>query len=265
MKISDPGVLLYSSNQQITKTINSCHKNDRWRFLLITEGACAYDLQGIRKESGRGMLVMPPELSVRIIAITEDFRGYLFDFPADIVLDSWSSTYYTKLTVKWTGTFKNYYFLMDSILDSPDYPYSGMELVCLCRAFIASCRHHFKVELYANSFSRPAEITKDFLDLVEKYCHQERDLGFYARNLNLSPKYLSAVISSTTKKKANSLISEHTIAYAKKLLLNTHQSVAGVAKEMNFKTASEFCRYFKNYTGASPNVYRHQSGMTSSE
>ena len=92
---------------------------------------------------------------------------------------------------------------MNNVTANPGTSHSGMEMVCLCRAFVASCRQHFEMELFAKQNTRPAEIANRFLSLADRHSHRERELEFYAREMGISPKYLSAVIMSATKKKSD--------------------------------------------------------------
>ncbi|MBO7637221.1 MAG: helix-turn-helix domain-containing protein, partial [Paludibacteraceae bacterium] len=43
------------------------------------------------------------------------------------------------------------------------------------------------------------------------------------------------------------------------LLKNTNMTLKEIVAELNFPTATFFCRYFKQHTGFSPNEYRLKS------
>jgi DNA topoisomerase IA len=49
------------------------------------------------------------------------------------------------------------------------------------------------------------------------------------------------------------------IKNAKKLLSSTELSSAEIAEKLNFSTPSFFCRYFKRYTGTTPQEWRVRS------
>ena len=230
-------------------------------FLLIIEGGCVFHLLTDRSEYGRGLVVIPPDSPDRTVILKNNFKGYLVTMPSSIISDKWSSKQYASLSEKEVVILKSYCVLMRDVLISPGAAHSSKEMLCLSRAFVASCRQHFDVEIYANSYSRRAEIASGFLKMVEKYGHRERDLSFYSKRLSITQKYLSAVITSATGKKASNMLNERTIEYAKDLLMNTRMSVTDISKEMDFKNPSDFCRYFKNSTGISPNTFRSHGSL----
>jgi YesN/AraC family two-component response regulator len=55
------------------------------------------------------------------------------------------------------------------------------------------------------------------------------------------------------------LIASAVIKNAKKLLSSTELSSAEIAEKLNFSTPSFFCRYFKRYTGTTPQEWRVRS------
>ena len=258
-----PDARVFSSKEKITDTLNNTAPGDEWMFLLILEGECALHMHTSWLKHGMGLLAIPPEaMAERSAFLCDGFRGYLLCLPSVAVSFKWASVRYAALSAKEAEILKDYCLLIRNVITSPESQYSSRELLYLCRAFVASCRQYFNDEILADSNTRPAEIATEFMRLVERYVQTERELSFYADRLNLSVKYLSAVIASATGKKASALIAEHTIECAKDILMNTRLSITEVAKEMNFKNPSDFCRYFKNATGMSANTFRRQGSRT---
>ena len=252
------GVKLYSSRKLIESIINKEKNDDSCLFLLVNKGDCRLSINTARYECSRGLIIISPEAGRRQIQLNDIFSGYLFCIPSLIVSDSLPPVSFSQLNGGDVVLFKNYYYLMREVLVSSTYKYSGMELLCLCRAFAASC-HQYYGSSTRGKRPRPTEICDDFMTLVELHCSKKRDLVYYANLLDISPKYLSAVISKTTEKTAGKWIGEYAVSHAKRLLLNTKMSVAEVAESMNFKSSSEFCRYFRNNTGQTPGSIRSQN------
>lgn len=252
-------VRVFSSKEKISDTLGNTNRGDGWMFLIIIEGECMLHLHADWIKYGMGLVAIPPEtVADRPTFLCDGFRGYLLCLPSVAVSFKWASERYAPLSAKEVDAFKDYFLLIRDVIATPESHYSPKELICLCRAFVASCRQYFNVELITDSNSRSAEIATEFMRLVEKYGQRERDLSFYADRLNLSVKYLSSVIASATGKKASTLIAEHTIECAKDFLMNTSMSITEVAKEMYFKSPSDFCHYFKNGTGVSASTFRCQ-------
>ena len=260
------GLRLFSSNAKIEKFANHSEYDGKWYFLLIKEGYCIYSQNGYDREYGKGLLIIPIKNEGKALSLRPGFHGLLFCIPSSVIPEKWRCNPYSSLKDKDIEMLENYYSLMREVMNSPETSWSGKELFYLCSAFVSSCRQFF---LSYQSFQGPrsTEILKDFLNLVDKHCAHERSLGFYADKLDISPKYLSSIISSTSKKTAGKWIGEYTVNHAKKILTNTRMSVADVASAMDFKTASDFCRYFKKVSGQSPHSFRigKQPGPTTQE
>lgn len=105
--------------------------------------------------------------------------------------------------------------------------------------------------------SRKDEILKQFLALLSDNYTTSRSVAFYADKLCINPKHLTNVIKEVTGKSARDMIVNYVILEAKILLKNTNMTVNQIALHLNFPTQSFFGRYFKQYTGMSPNDYRN--------
>lgn len=102
---------------------------------------------------------------------------------------------------------------------------------------------------------RKSLILRQFLNLVERYFINERQVSFYAGKLCLAPKYMSQVIKQASGKIAGEWIQERVILEAKLLLVDGHHNVQQVSDALNFSSQSFFGKYFKSATGMSPKAY----------
>jgi AraC-like DNA-binding protein len=97
-----------------------------------------------------------------------------------------------------------------------------------------------------------------FIKLVEENFREQRDVGFYADRLCLTPKYLSKVIKDASGTSAGEWIDDYVILEAKALLKSTNMTVQQVSDELNFPSQSFFGKYFKRVVGVSPKEYKKQ-------
>ena len=102
---------------------------------------------------------------------------------------------------------------------------------------------------------REMTITQDFIRMVQARCLEHRDLDYYARELCITPKYLSRIISKVAGKKALLIIQENVIAEAESLLKDGNYNVQQISDILHFPTPSYFCRYFRKATGMTPRAY----------
>lgn len=100
------------------------------------------------------------------------------------------------------------------------------------------------------------DVLNQFLDLVNKNCHNHRDLDFYADKICLSKQYLSSIISEVSRQTAKEWIEEATITRMKVLLRHSDLSLNEISSKMSFPEPSHFSRYFKRLTGMTPAEYR---------
>lgn len=102
-------------------------------------------------------------------------------------------------------------------------------------------------------------IFQHFMLNLYQYYKIERDVAFYASQQNLSERYFSSLIKNVSGHTASFWIIQLVIAEAKRLLEINTISIKEIAFELNFSTQSFFGRYFKHYTGMSPQNYRKES------
>jgi YesN/AraC family two-component response regulator len=96
-----------------------------------------------------------------------------------------------------------------------------------------------------------------FMQLLREHPH-EREVQWYAEQLNITPKYLSEICKDRSGKSASQWIADITISEIKHLLRNTTMPIHEVAAVMEFPNASFFCQYTKKHTGLTPNHFRKQ-------
>ena len=108
-----------------------------------------------------------------------------------------------------------------------------------------------------NSSSRSKVIFEQFIKLVSEYHLKERNVGFYADKLCLTPKYLSKLIKTATGRSAPDWIDAYVILEAKNLLKYSNVTIKEVVYRLNFPNQSVFYKFFKARTGMTPSEYRN--------
>ena len=98
----------------------------------------------------------------------------------------------------------------------------------------------------------------EFMSLLQQYSKRERNVSFYAKQLNITPKYLSSVVKEVSGKTAARWIDESVILEAKALPQYSGMRIQEIAYHLNFSTQSFFGKYFKQHTGTSPSRYKRR-------
>lgn len=106
--------------------------------------------------------------------------------------------------------------------------------------------------------NRAEEYFRQFMQLLGEHFKFERSVGFYARKLCVTPKYLTTLIKRVSGKSVSEWIDNYVILEAKTLLRFSDMSIQEVAYALNFPNQSFFGSYFRRLTGMSPSQYKSE-------
>lgn len=112
--------------------------------------------------------------------------------------------------------------------------------------------------------SRKEEIVVAFVQLLSENFKKEKELEFYANQLNISVKYLSNSVREITKTPPKFFIADKLINEAKILLLDQDKTIKSIADELGFSDQYAFGKFFKKHTGYSPKHYKQQNKLITS-
>ena len=104
--------------------------------------------------------------------------------------------------------------------------------------------------------NRAEEYFRQFTELLGEHYKHERSVGFYARQLCITPKYLTTLIKRISGKSVSEWIDNYVILEAKTLLKYSNMSVQEIAYYLNFPNQSFFGSYFNRNAGMSPSQYK---------
>jgi AraC family transcriptional activator of pobA len=118
--------------------------------------------------------------------------------------------------------------------------------------------------LYRRSLNRGAEKmdTKDFLvqrTIAFVRSNSDRALGLaeVAREVHVSPNYLTSLVRTVTGKSLGRFIAEERMLRAERLLENGDGAIKEVAALLGFSDTFSFSRAFKSFSGLSPSEWRN--------
>lgn len=105
--------------------------------------------------------------------------------------------------------------------------------------------------------SRGERMFVNFVQLVEQNFRTQRQVQWYAKEMDITPKYLSEVISTVSRRTPNEWIDKFVTTEMRNLLRHTNLKMSEIAEEMNFPSQSFFGKYFKENVGVTPSDYRN--------
>ena len=103
----------------------------------------------------------------------------------------------------------------------------------------------------------PADATVEALKrLVEANFQTERQIGFYASALAMTPDRLNDHVKRATGVTAGHLIRQRLLTEAKRELVFTGRPIHDIAYALGFTDPSHFARFFRKQTGTTPQDFR---------
>ncbi|MBQ2024699.1 MAG: AraC family transcriptional regulator [Alistipes sp.] len=84
----------------------------------------------------------------------------------------------------------------------------------------------------------------------------------FAQLLDISPKYLSAIVADGTGMTAKEFIDRAAVKAIKDLLSQTSLSVTQIADRLHFSGKGNLCRFFKTNTGITISDYKRSPKPT---
>lgn len=100
------------------------------------------------------------------------------------------------------------------------------------------------------------QLADHFVQLVEQSDGRVRRVDEFARQLNVTPKYLSRLLRETLDCKPIDIISLYTGKAIEYRLRFTDMTMQQIARDLNFATPSFFGKYVKEHLGMTPMEYR---------
>lgn len=119
-----------------------------------------------------------------------------------------------------------------------------------------------KTGMTPNQFREQLTLTEEdpfvnnLYELLQRFHTEQRKVGFYAEELNLSVKTLSRKVKERLQLSIGQLIRQEVLKTAKKQLTN-QMPIHEIAQLLNFEENNHFSAFFKHYTGMSPTEYQN--------
>lgn len=104
------------------------------------------------------------------------------------------------------------------------------------------------------------KIFSRFLFLVNKHCKEHHDIGFYAKELNISINYLCQLVKKESKFTAKHWIDKALLKYAQIYLHDEALELKEITKRLGFSDPPHFSRFFSRMMNIPPGEYRKLYG-----
>ncbi|MGZ3810313.1 MAG: helix-turn-helix domain-containing protein [Mucilaginibacter sp.] len=102
-------------------------------------------------------------------------------------------------------------------------------------------------------------LLKSFQQLIEKNFTTLKLPKDYAELLYITPNHLNAICNEVLGMTAGDVIRDRVLLEAKRSLINLDLGIAEIAYRLNFSDNSYFTKFFKKYTGLTPEEFRKRT------
>lgn len=164
----------------------------------------------------------------------------------DACLEETQAVEWRTITTFMLGEFHRRHKGMDSILRS----YLNILLCQLDR--------HFGPGNTVERKNNKEEKLRQFKVLLDEHYARHKTPSFYAGQLNITTNYLNKLCRTYKGVSSGEMIRKRVTIEAQRLLHYTGLSVAEIAKELEFESASYFVTFFGKNTGMTPENFRKQ-------
>ncbi|MBR5656977.1 MAG: AraC family transcriptional regulator [Prevotella sp.] len=157
--------------------------------------------------------------------------------------------------------YSNFYEMLSLCFNkNDDHPFLTDVIQSLLRAAIlglcGALKQRVLVDKIPLDVGTSSNYFQHFLDLLHSVDVKRRTVEWYATELCITPKYLSALCKKHSGKTANEWITEHVLEDIRYYLKQTDYSIKQICNQLGFPNASFFGKYVKEHFGMTPIQFR---------
>lgn len=271
--VYNDGELALIENIRDTQQLLPCQL-DIFAIVLVREGKATVTINGLHYEARRDdLFICAPLDIVESGMLSLDFRGLCICVSTaymkriyPLANNSWDIKLVIEKNTKCSlrpyevAVFCQYFDLLHLKTQHPT-PTQKKVVDTLVLAFIYDMQGLLSrlVELKTpRSFTSSEALFQQFVELISSTYPKPRSVAYYAQQLNISPKYLSAICKQVGGKRASDLINDYVIRDIDNLFKYSKKSIKEIAYELDFPNLSFFGKYVKKHFNLSPKLYREK-------
>jgi AraC family transcriptional regulator, transcriptional activator of pobA len=253
-------------------TISPHRHRNLFQILLCQQGGGTLDLEAdaipfeapavivLSPTVAHGFRFRPDVTEGYVVSFTEDVAGALGENGNAALARLRSTATSPLVSLNRADDVKRLARLCRELLDETSFAREGYEVAA--RSYLALIG--IEVTRLAASRNRTGSVTLTAADptveelrrLIEANFHIERNIGFYAGKLAMTPDRLNDHVKRATGVTAGHLLRQRILTEAKRQLVFTRQTVGEIAYDLAFADPSHFGRFFKKQTGTTPQAFR---------
>jgi len=240
------------------------HRHAFDELMFFYHGNGTHEINFINYEVSNWSVHYIPNGTVHFLSSEEESRGFTISF---------QSEYFEKNNIhKFLNPISNQSFILD--LEARDFEYIvGIKNQIRYQIQIGKSSTQkkcflvlmelllFSLDGFGKSKYRRKEevefhpIMRQFRQLVENNLHIQHEVGWYAREMHISPKYLSNIVKSELDISAKRFIQSGVLLRVKHRLFYSDHSIGEISRDFGYDPSS-LGKIFKKYVGMGMKEYR---------
>ena len=273
---SDNDIVIIDSIQKFAE-VSAAHVQMN-AIAICTKGRVQGTLNGQLIELHQNQVaVIPQSVMVTDLMVSPDFNLKAMFFTNRILqsflrdkMSIWNNVVYVRrihvITMENEDLlfYTNFYEMLSLCFEKhTDYPFRTDVIQSLLRAAILGLCGAVKQRILTDGGALGTDTASShfqrFLDLLHSVDVKHRTVEWYASELCVSPKYLSALCKKHSGKTANEWITEHVLEDIRYYLKQTDYSIKQICDMLGFPNTSFFGKYVKEHFGLTPMQIRRSN------
>lgn len=263
-----------SSGNLILKFPKKSFRIDFYAFCICLAGNIELEIDNNTYNLNQnGFLISAPSTIIKFKKVSKDFRMKLLFFSKDFLLKNIANPFIIdKMNLFRYGSYN----ILETDIQQAVPLYAFLDYLKIKTSIKGKFTEEIIRTIIFNLLLEIAEIVSleggdskenkkkkkelflKFDELVKENILLYKDVGFYAKQLCISDKYLIEVVKKATGKTPHQIIDEALLKEAYVMLGNPGYSITQIADLLQFSSVSAFGRFFKKYASISPTEYRRQ-------
>lgn len=145
--------------------------------------------------------------------------------------------------------------MIDELLGS-DLNHKDDAILSLLNTFFVYCDGQCNIKSVASNNNSKTNIVYKFKKLVDKHVLKHHEVTYYAKLLNVSPKYLNECVQEVLSVSSKSIIMEQLLMRSRYALKFSNKTIKEISFELGFSSPDYFSYFFKTHTGITPSALR---------
>src|SRR5690606_3766796 len=97
-----------------------------------------------------------------------------------------------------------------------------------------------------------------FRDILEYQYKEQKQVGYFAKQLSVTEKRLNQATKSVLGKTPKQVVDDRVMLEAKRLLAHTTESIKEIGYSLGFEEPTNFIKYFRKHHNCTPVEFREQ-------